>query len=382
MMRTNVSLTPTALLLAGQLFAGFAAPARAAGAASISDYMIMDVCVDASDRVLPGLVPGDAGCTRHRDIRPGEPPPYELRNFANPGGNCDADDGSIIRLNRPVERAGETRIVSSNTPVPPGPCGGGRGRSAANPGEGGASIQWYDDGYGFIMGSYSPVALSIYQTPLCRDGSRSSRRFFRGWVIAPAAVPDVGRSGFGVFEGRLATGAASALPDACPTRYRRALTTWLVTPMRFTAGREAVSIVSSHFAQVSRDGLSPGRTMQMEQSYWTREFGLSRWEKWAREDWVHPRSGRPAPELARELRERGRCGAPAGGSFDVSPRTRFTEAPGHDDVYARAIVDPRSGERHLWLMTLCEDYTNIRLRPADAPAPNVSTIADPAYWNP
>jgi hypothetical protein len=143
-----------------------------------------------------------------------------------------------------------------------------------------------------------------------------------------------------------------------------------------------VSIVSSHFAQVSRDGLSPGNTMQMEQTYWTREFGLSRWEKWAREDWVHPRSGRSAPDLARELRQRGRCGAPAGGRFDISPRTRFTDAPGHDDVYARSIVDPATGERQLWLMTLCEDYTNVRVLPAAKSLPDVSGIADPAYWKP
>lgn len=374
MMRNGLRLTPAALLLVG-----LCAPVQAAE--GIADYMIMDVCVDAADAVVPGLVPGDAACTRRRDIRPGEHPPYELRNFLNAGGDCAEDGGSVAKLNRPVERGGQTRIVSSTLGLPPSACAGARGR-LGKPGEGGASIQWYDEGYGFIMGSYSPVALSVYQTPLCREDSRSSRRFFRGWVIAPAAVPTAGQSGYGVFEGRLATGAASALPAACPTRYRRALTTWLVTPMHYTSGREMVSIVSSHFAQVSRDGLSPGATMQMEQTYWTREFGLSRWEKWARQDWVHPRSGRSAPDLARELRQRGRCGAPVGGTFDISPRTRFTDAPARDDAFARAIVDPQTGESRIWLMTLCEDYTNIRVLPAATSLPDTSAIADPAYWRP
>lgn len=369
-------LTPLALLLAGMC-----APAQAAGSGGIADYMIMDVCVDAADHIVPGLVPGDAACQHRRDIRPGETPPYELRNFLNPGGNCTEDGGSVAKLNRPVERGGQTRIVSSTLNLLPGACAGARGRPG-EAGEGGASIQWHDGGYGFIMGSYSPVALSVYQTPLCREDARSSRRFFRGWVIAPATVPAVGEAGYGVFESRLATGAASALPAACPTDFRRALTTWLVTPMRFTSGREMVSIVSSHFAQVSRDGLSPGATMQMEQTYWTREFGLSRWEKWARQDWVHPRSGRSAPDLARELRQRGRCGPPAGGRFDISPRTRFTDAPGRDDVYARSIVDPATGEQQLWLMTLCEDYTNVRVLPAAKSLPDVSGVADPAYWRP
>lgn len=376
MMRNCFSLTPVALLLVG-----LCAPVRAAEPAGIADYMIMDVCVDTADRILPGLVPGDVDCERRRDIRPGEPPPYELRNFLNADGGCAEDGGTVAKLNRPVERGGQTRIVSSTLSLPASACGGARGRPG-RPGEGGASIQWHDEGYGFIMGSYSPVALSVYQTPLCRNDSDSSRRFFRGWIIAPATVPLVGQSGYGVFESRLATGAASALPQACPTRYRRALTTWLVAPMRYTAGREMVSIISSHFARVSRDGLSPGATLQMEQTYWTREFGLSRWEKWARRDWVHPRSSRSAPDLARELRQRGRCGPPAGGTFDISSHTRFADAPGHEDAYARAIIDPKTGRRQLWLMTLCEDYTNIRVRPAAKGLPDVSAIADPAYWRP
>ncbi|WP_428032547.1 hypothetical protein [Ancylobacter sp.] len=380
-MRTFFPLAPLAQLLLALLLLGLPAPARADAPARIADYMVMDVCVDAADAILPNLVPGDAGCERRRDLRPGERPPYELRNFLNPGGDCRDDGGTVAKLNRPVARDGQTRIVSSTLSLPVTACSGARGRPG-RPGEGGASIQWHDEGYGFIMGSYSPVALSIYQTPLCRDGSRSSQRFFRGWVIAPAAVPAVGQGGYGVFESRLATGAASALPRACPTRYRRALTTWLVAPVTFTAGRHLVSIVSSHFAQVSRDGLSPGATMQMEQTYWTREFGLSRWEKWAREDWVHPRSRRSAPDLARELRQRGRCGPPVGGTFDISPRTRFADAPARDDAYARVIVDPKTGKRQLWLMTLCEDYTNIHLTPAGTPLPDASAIADPAYWRP
>lgn len=375
-LRKLFRLSPLAVLVFGLV-----GPAWAQAPATIADYMVMDVCVDADDAIVPGLVPGDAGCERRRNIQPGEPPPYELRNFLNPGGDCPTDGGTVAKLNLPVTRDGQTRIVSSTLSLPVSPCSGARGRPG-RVGEGGASIQWHDEAYGFIMGSYSPVALSIYQTPLCRNDSTSSRRFFRGWVIAPASVPAVGQGGHGVFESRLATGAASALPQACPTRYRRALTTWLVTPMRYTAGRELVSVVSSHFAQVSRDGLSPGATMQMEQTYWTREFGLSRWEKWAREDWVHPRSHRSAPDLARELRQRGRCGPPTGGTFEVSSRTRFTDAPGHDDAYARAIVDPKSGRSHVWLMTLCEDYTNIRTRPAEQRLPDVSAIADPAYWRP
>ncbi len=103
-------------------------PLRAAEPVPISDYMIMDVCVDASDRILPALMPGDAGCERRRDIRVGETPPYELRNFLNPGRACAEDGGTVQKLNRPVERDGETRIVSSTITLPPNPAAAAAGR--------------------------------------------------------------------------------------------------------------------------------------------------------------------------------------------------------------------------------------------------------------
>ncbi|MCK0196989.1 hypothetical protein MWN34_08685 [Ancylobacter sp. 6x-1] len=371
----------TPRLLAAVLLAAVAAgqPSTVvyADGLNIADFMTMDVCVDSSDRILP-LAPGDAGCRRHRDIRPGETPPYELRNFGSPGRGCPANTGTITRLNLPVTRNGQTRIVSSNTPVA-APCAGG---GAAKDGEsGGASIQWHDNGYGFIMGSYSPVALSIYQTPGCQPGTRSSRRFFRGWVIAPAQVPAVGAAGYGVFQSKLTTGAASNLPAQCPTDYRSALTTWLITNVRFKSGRDLLAIVSGHFAQVGEDGASPGDSMQLEQTYWTREFGLSRWEKWARADWIHPRSGRAAPDLAQELFRRGRCSPPAGGTFNVSAHTRFSDGPSKAGAYTRTISDPSTGESHVWYMTLCEDYTNIQPRLA-SPMPEMLRFSDEAYWLP
>lgn len=348
-----------------------------AGDTDIADFMTMDVCVDAGDKPLP-LMPGDPACTRSRDARPGEIPPYALHNFAGPRG-CTPDQGTIERLNLPVTRDGQTRIVSSNTPVTSN-CADGAGPDRA-PSPAGASIQWHDEAYGFIMGSYSPVALSVYQSPGCVPGSRSSRRFFRGWVIGPAKVPEVGAAGFGVFESSLAKGAASDAMRQCPTSYRSAFTSWLVSPMRFKSGREMTALVSSHFAQVSKDGLSPGATLQMEQTYWTRAFGLSRWEKWARADWTHPRSGESAPDLARRLFKSGRCSPPAEAKIDISARTRFSPGPQQPDAYTRTISDPVSGESHVWYLTLCEDYTNVIARP-NSPLPDSTEVADRAYWIP
>jgi hypothetical protein len=117
----------------------------------------------------------------------------------------------------------------------------------------------------------------------------------------------------------------------------------------------------------------------MERTYWTREFGLSRWEKWAREDWVHPRSHRKAPELASALFAHARCGQPFALPPATTPGMAATAVTGAG-MWRQVLTDPRSGETHAWVMTLCEDYTNLaRTPPAAATLADQSRIDD-AYW--
>jgi hypothetical protein len=138
-------------------------------------------------------------------------------------------------------------------------------------------------------------------------------------------------------------------------------------------------VVSHHYAQSGAGGASPGKAQQVERTYWTREFGLTRWEKWAREDWVHPRSGGAAPKLAAQLFARGRCGQPYSLPANLTPRMRAEKLTG-DGVWRQVVSDPRTGERHAWLMTLCEDYTNIARTPPSATAMADQARIDDAYW--
>ncbi|TCR92117.1 hypothetical protein [Rhizobium sp. BK376] len=341
----------------------------------IYDFMVMDVCVKPGGATLASAIPGDRDCGQHRNTEPGEMPPYILGNFPSPGSDCR--QGTIAKLNLPVTRLSTTRIVSSSLKGRSADCRGPDANAS-----GGASIQWRDNGYGFIMGSYSPVALSVYESSNCLRHSDSSERFFRGWVIAPTPVPAVGTTGYGVFESALLTGAASSHMGACSPKYRRALTTWTVAPFAYKSGRDFVSIVSSHFAQVAGDEKSPGESRQMEQTYWTREFGLTRWEKWAREDWINPRSHQGALELAQALYARGRCSQPFDRNLNFNSEMQISSsATGAGKIYARTIRNPISGEQHVWVMTLCEDYTNVMPNSNTSPSPqNLPDLADEAYW--
>jgi hypothetical protein len=352
--------------------------ARADGFGPVGNFMVMDVCTAPDGKAVSG-VPGDKGCQRHRDIAPGETPHYTLQNFPPPASRCTA--GPVSKINVPVSRFNETRVVSST--LRQVPC------AAASSGDdqdddldrNGASIQWHDDQYGFIMGSYSPVSLSSFESDLCDANRNSSRRFFRGWVIGPAEVPGLGTTGYGVFPTKLQKGAASTNMGACAARYTRALTTWSVDTITYTSRRELVSLVSSHYARGAPDGKSPGAAQQMEQTFWTREFGLSRWEKWARDDWVNPRSGKSAVDLAAQLVAAGRCCPPSHPATRFTPSMQVSAPEDGTSIFSRIISNPATGEKHRWVMTLCEDYTNISPLPdADKVLSRVSALADDGYW--
>jgi hypothetical protein len=355
------------LLLAGLLAA---MSSRPASAEHISDWMIMDVCTDAKDAIQPGIAPTDPACTKKRKIRPGETPPYRLRGWpANDG--CH---GVNSKWNMPVAKAGSVRIVSVTEETGEG-CLDGAGSDDDS--FKGASVQWFDAGYAFIMGSWSAVGLSSFESPLCQQAPASSHRFFRGWVIAPAIIPQPGVPSWGVFPSKLLAGKTAAPVGPCPKQYQRALTLWIMDDAEFR-GMKLRAIVSHHFANTDPEGDGPGPAQQVERTYWTREFGLTRWEKWARDDWTHPRSHQRALPLAKTLFARGRCSTPFSLPAKVSPGLR-TEPGKADDTYSQVFIDPRSGERHTWYMTLCDDWTNL-LRSPPAAGGNRSASVDALYW--
>lgn len=199
-------------------------------------------------------------------------------------------------------------------------------------------------------------------------------------MLAPTRLPPPREPGWGVFPSHVATGPAAAPADPCPARFNAGFTLWVVDEMAFRAAR-LTAVVSHHFARVGADGASPGAAQQLERTYWTSEFGLTRWEKWAREDWEHPRSHLPAPELAARLFAGGRCNAPYALPATLTPRLQAEPVTG-DGAWRQVLADPATGERHAWLMTLCEDYTNILHSPPARAALADDARLDDAYWRP
>lgn len=369
------------------LVAAWVLPVPAARAEPVADFMVMEVCLDPDGAILAGTSPIDATCGPRRKIAGGEVPPYRLRNW--PPGNGDCAGGLIVKYNVPVIRDDVTRIVSFSNHADG--CDTNDGAEVAR----GLSVQWHDDQFGFIMASWSPVAMSSFQSPLCSAGSGGPERFYRGWVIAPETLPEPGKPGWGVFPSHLTTGPAPGPSDACPERFASGLTVWIVDDMVFGAGSSETTplraVVSHHYSRSSLAGDGPGAAMQMERTYWTREFGLTRWEKWARDDWTNPRSQRPATELAHSLFARLRCNRPYALPAQVTPHMQSDGLTGdgfwRQTLHYAANVaahdaghDAATAKGHGWVMTLCEDYTNLARTPPPANVLADAARIDSRYW--
>ena len=320
---------------------------------SIIDFMVQDVCLDSEGRVIPGMSPVDRGCRRRRNLRSGDLIPYHLTKVIEGGVACGKR--RLIRDNLLWTHNGVTRVVGA-VQIEKDACK----RSTPIPAY--YSVRWADDEFGFIMGAWSRGddggSVGGGLTPQCAKAPHTSRRFFRNWVLASARVPKPGEIGFGVFS---KLGSFHGLPpeDAdCPTRYpSRYLAAWTRDQFHYSSGLSLDTIVSHPYSQTDDKGETPGRGKQMERTYWTREFGQSRWESWKREDYYGRKAKKTATELAESFNETGTCSPPMSISGMVTPSLRLSPMEQRNGVYSQVATDISTGERHRWIMAACQDMT-------------------------
>src|SRR5207244_1841353 len=103
---------PAGLWLAAAAVAAAQDGTVIASEATLRDFMIQNVCLDAGGAVLAGVSPidRDRRCASSRDLRPGERLPYHKHDHPNSG-----DRGATLGYQRhdsfPVETAGLGAVV-------------------------------------------------------------------------------------------------------------------------------------------------------------------------------------------------------------------------------------------------------------------------------
>ncbi len=398
-----------------------AAPARAQVGGPMSDYMLMRVCTASAApdaAVLQGVAPGDASCAFSRQIAVGEAPPYTLRNFAPnyviaASTSCPGSVGELLRVNVPVVQSGTVRGVtfSSNAATNAGAACLTAQQVGSTVVLSDSSVQSSDtaSGYGYIMGSSSPNGVSLndaYQalagspvtsaqpsTPVCRTATPySSARFANSWVVghSPVATTLPGAVEYTTvnlqnitpdqFNNDIATGVT------CSTPYVGSFHIWRTDWYMFFSGRQMPAVIAAHYTKAAASNAGPGAAQQFERTYWTREFGLSRWEKWTRSDLLL--NGVDPKVVSKALLSHATCaqtGRSAGQPYPIVTNAADSHTSGAmvlsatNGIYQK-VIGP-DGLTQTWYMTLCADYTNIDRTVTGQPLPTVPSTYG-MLWGP
>jgi hypothetical protein len=383
----------------------------------MADYLLMQVCTATSGSTaaaLPGVVPGDVACQYTRPINATDTPPYTMRNFApnyvvaaNP--TCPGNFGSLIRFSAPVTLNGLTRMVTFDQSDANAQC-----LTAAQVGGTGGpydlSVQSTDPatGYGFIMGSSGPYGITLndaYQafangattggvpsTPVCKTSDPfSSARFTNSWIIGHGPVPTQLPSAvqFAAVELQAVDPttyeALASGPTPCDTPYQTGFHIWKTDWYTFYSGRINVAVIAAHYTLSNATNSGPGNAQEMERTYWTHEFGLSRWEKWTRSDLLV--NGADPMKVSAELLQHAFCaqkGLVAGTPYNFATNPADSTTVGNvtmstvNGIYQKVVS---GGTTYTWYMTLCNDYTNIDRSTTGQPAPAIPSTYQ-MLWTP
>jgi hypothetical protein len=225
---------------------------------TLEDWLVQDVCVSAAGELLADD-PGDgcpAGATR-RDLAPDDALPYHRHDQPGPG----APQGYQRKDSVPRP---DLRTVHSFDFAPFGEF---------NPDRDGYDVVEAEGEYSSIIGTRDPTGLAqTFYGQGCRLDD--------GWLLLP-------RSGFDGAGARTATlslvgweRGGTNFPGPCPSRYDRAATPFARRPVTFgglngAPSRPLEAIVVDHYG-----GADIPTADHLERFYFTRVYGLTRWERW------------------------------------------------------------------------------------------------------
>lgn len=387
----------------------------------IEEFLTMKVCLDESGNIIPGMLPTDSACVKSRSLQTGDALPYHLANYLDAADHSSLDyqcvklangsygvalktiDGSTasrrgvgIYDNFPLAHRGKLRypsLTSQNYPICNPVTGLALKDQKTVPGSVApfGTIPTYidmigtGDGYASIMANWhrdsdgrSVVAGS--STPSCRTNRHSSKSFLNNWALAPLTLIASGEDGTGVFRGkaldRLPRLSIGLTDDDCPTdlnSYRATLNMWSRAPFAYGSSKierfKLDTILSHPYSQVNVTGDSYGDGQQSERMYWTKEFGMTRYEMWKRDDQIkivtNPDGSITkvtAIQRAIDVYASGVCSKPAELPSNPTKALRISllklgqDSEGHKYWYHETTDE---NGMHRWYLAACQDRSNI-----------------------
>ena len=275
----------------------------------IRDFLIQDVCLDASRWVLAAVSPidGDGRCAAQRDLVPGENLPYHKHDHPSPGDRAAAPRGYQRHDSFPVETASFGKVVEHSFDF-----GAGEGRRFgvfdAGRGDGGDITVLSPNGASFAATEDGGGGFQLFVGPDCR-GRVSPAGLLDSWIIA---LLDPGRAASpqGQTVARLAD-LREGRQENCPTRFNAAFTRWYTKPMLYRAAEgqgvpiALTTLISEHYGGERSEGAD-----HVERFYFTRELGSTRWERWQNPTRSRNFSADRLARTAADMASSGRCSKP------------------------------------------------------------------------
>ena len=302
-----------AVMVCGMLAASADDAGGAASAAAspevISDFLIQNVCLDASRTVLEGVSPidGDPRCATQRDLTPGEKLSYHKHDHPSPGDRAAVARGYQRRDSFPVETGPFGRVVEHSFDF-----GTGAGRRFGvfdlGRGDGGDITVMSANAASFAATEDGGGGFQLFVGPDCR-GRVSSAGLTDSWLIAlfdpSRATPPQGEA-----VARLAD-LREGRQDNCPPRLDAAFTRWYVRPVLYRAAEgqgtpvALTTLISEHYGGERREDAD-----HVERFYFTRELGSTRWERWQNLQHSRGFSTEKLAKAAADFASTSRCSKP------------------------------------------------------------------------
>ena len=309
-MRRAASGPIAALLLALAAFLAAATGLAESGSSpagslrTVRDFMIQNICLDASGAVLGGVSPaeGDPRCAAQRDLRPGERLPYHKHDHPGARDAAAVPRGYRRHDSFPVVTAQLGTVVEHSFDF-----GAGDGRQFgvfdAGRGDGGDITLLSQAAASFAATEDGGAGFQLFVGPDCRD-QVGAAGVAQSWIIA---LLDPNQPLQGETLARLSD-LKEGRQSQCPTRLNAAFTRWRVRPVTYRAGQGQgdpvmlATLVSEHYG-----GEHPESADHVERFYFTRELGSTRWERW--QNLSHSRDYSPdrLAKAASDFALSGRC---------------------------------------------------------------------------
>jgi hypothetical protein len=276
-------------------------------AATVRDFMIQNVCVDAAGAVLAGRSPFDGSrlCPEQRDLQPGEPLPYHKHDHPSPDHRQTMPLGYQRHDSFPVETGAFGIVVEHSFDFGPG---GGNRFGAFDRGSDGGDVAVLSAGavsIGATQGGGGPFGFWIGEC----SGALTAAALTHSWLVAEFGVAAEGPLQ-GETVARLNAVLAGADP-VCPRRFNAAFTRWRVAPFRYRAAPgqgepvTLATLISDHYG-----GADPATADHVERFYFTRELGGARWERWQNAKGNSRFTAATVAERAAWFAGTGRCSVP------------------------------------------------------------------------